>query len=308
VQPGTGNPEPFLRLGLLLFLNATRKNQPPPQKAREALLRAHELMDNKRTALALELLENENRLEELVVPYEDFSVSVYPDIKNLSTFVLLEQGDWFEDIIHLFRSLIKPGDNVLDLGTNIGVYSLSAARRVTDTGRIISVEPCKKTFSFLQKSAGQFKNMLPLNCAVSNVCGTGILENAGEPELNRLLENGGTGETVTITTVDDIAAREGIDHFDIIKMDVEGFEAQVIEGAQKTLANTDPIVFFEVSETGLGLVNSFQKMGFDSYYYCAPRNTLMRYKKGDVFDSFLLNLIAMRKNSLDRFTGLASIE
>jgi FkbM family methyltransferase len=302
------NSDPFLRLGLLLFLNAAREDQSPPEEAREVLRNAHHLCNNERSALALQLLESGTCLNELIIPYDQAQIFVYPDIKNNTTYVLLEQGDWFEDTIHLFRALIKPGDTVLDLGANVGVYSISAAQRVGATGKVFSIEPSKKTFSFLNNSAKQFENIHAINCAVSDIRGKGILEHSNDPELMRLRENEGAGEVVDITTVDELAKHEGVSHFDIIKIDVEGAEEKVIAGAKILLADTSPIIFYEVAESGFGLAKLFESFDYESYYYCAPRKALIRYHEGDQIDSFVMNLIAMRKTSLDRFDGIVTIE
>lgn len=140
--------EPLIRFGLLCSLHASKEGQPVPSDALDALLCADRMFNNERSAAAL-LLVKENFSNELVVPYDRACLYVYPDIKNLTTYVLLEQGDWFEDEIVLFRDMIRPGDRILDLGANVGVYSISAAQRTGSNGRVISVEPCDEIFRLL---------------------------------------------------------------------------------------------------------------------------------------------------------------
>ena len=62
---------------------------------------------------------------------------VVPDSLDLITpYVLLEQQDWFEDEIKFLRHLLQPGQKVIDIGANYGVYALSMAQAVGPTKRL----------------------------------------------------------------------------------------------------------------------------------------------------------------------------
>ena len=60
-------------------------------------------------------------------------VCVQPTIRQLSSFVLLEHEDWFEDEMAFVRAYVTPGMNALDIGANHGVYALSIASRLDVT-------------------------------------------------------------------------------------------------------------------------------------------------------------------------------
>ena len=63
----------------------------------------------------------------------DGTTIVVPDSLNLlTTYILQEQGDWFEDEIKFLRKLVQPGQVVIDIGANYGVYALCLARRVVN--------------------------------------------------------------------------------------------------------------------------------------------------------------------------------
>lgn len=302
--------EPFIRFGLLCALHASKEGQPVPSDALEALLCADRMLNNKRSAAAL-LLAKDSFLNELVVPYDRAYLYVYPDIKNLTTYVLLEQDDWFEDEIALFRELIRPGDRVLDLGANVGVYSISAAQRAGKNGRVISVEPCNATFALLERSAAAFSNIKAIHAAVGEKSGRGYLESGNQPEFNKLQMGEESGEVVDVISVDELAEREGIDHFDLIKIDVEGYEIPTIHGGKKIIEENDPIIFYEAEGYKgeyLELIEAFHKLGYNSYYYCAPRRILIRFHMGDQLEPSVLNMIAVRPESLSRFKGLVNIE
>ncbi len=62
---------------------------------------------------------------------------VVPDSVNLITpYVLMEQQDWFEDEIKFLRCLLQPGQKVIDIGANYGVYTLSMAQVVGPEDRV----------------------------------------------------------------------------------------------------------------------------------------------------------------------------
>ena len=302
--------EPFIRFGLLRALHASRDGCPVPSDALEALLQANRLLNNERSATALLLVEN-SILKKLVVPYDSVHLWVYPDIKNMTTYVLLEQGDWFEDEIALFRDLIRPGDRILDLGANVGVYSISAAQRTGSNGRVISVEPCNETFKLLDRSAAAFDNMTAINIAVGDKNGRGYLELDSGPEFNKVRAGEGDGEAVNITSVDELAERVGIDHFDLIKIDVEGYEIPTIRGAKKIIEEGDPIIFYEAGggkSVDLELVDVFQKLGYDSYFFWAPRKALIRFSRVNQPDLCIINMVAARPGSLNRLKEVVCVE
>lgn len=302
------NPEPLVRLGILKLLEAAQNNRRPSRFILDLLDRAHEMMQNDRSA-ALQALITNNWSNDLVVPYDGAKLHVYPSIENVTTYCLLEQGDWFERDMHLFRSLVRPGDRVLDLGANVGVYTISAAQRVGPQGRVVAVEPAASTYALLKKSAEAFATITAVNAAVGDRRGRGSLEgDQGGPELNRIVTGPGAGGDVEITTVDTLAEQLGIDGFDIIKIDVEGAEFRMLQGAQTIIGKRAPLILYEFCEAGIELADAFEELGYDSYTYCAPRNVLIKYHKGDELDMFQLNMFAARPESLHRFKGIVTIE
>jgi protein O-GlcNAc transferase len=91
---------------------------------------------------------------------------VVPDSLDLITsYVLQEQQDWFEEEIKFVRRLLDPGDHVMDIGANYGVYSLSMAQAVGATGRVWAFEPASSTASLLAKgiAANGFTRLLLSN-------------------------------------------------------------------------------------------------------------------------------------------------
>lgn len=303
------DPEIDLRVGLLVALQARLKNVKTQDKCIKLLEIVDSKLNNERSKAVLALAKGE--LKELSLPYDLARIHLYPDLRNITTYVLLEQGDWFEKSdLNFFRSIIRPDDTVFDLGANVGPYSISAASR-TD-GKVIAIEPALQTFELLNRSASQFSNMTAIHTAISDKPGTAFLSHGGSSENFKLSDNNETqGEKVPLVTVDDIAADHDIESVDIIKMDVEGHELKALAGAKKIIGNGSPVIFYEVkhgSDLHPELIDAFEDLGYDSYFPLPDATTLVKYNKDIPIDGYLLNMIAIRPESLERLEGLVNIE
>ena len=303
------NIEIDLRLGLLAALRAKLKNEQIPDQCIKLLELIDRKLNNERSNTVLALAKGD--LKQLSLPYDSGHIYLYPDLKNITTYVLLEQGDWFEKgDMKLFRSIIRPDDIVLDIGANVGVYSLSAASRTN--AKVIAVEPARQTFELLEKSAQQFPNMIAVHAAVSDKPGSAFLSHSGSSENHKLSEQSEkTGEQVCLVTVDGLAAMHNIDRVDIIKMDVEGHELKALAGAQRIIKKGSPIVFYEVkhgSDIHLELIEAFKELDYDSYSTLPDAKTLIKFNTDTQLDSYLLNMIAIRPESLSRFDELVNVE
>jgi len=303
------NPEIDFKVGLLLALQAKRSNEKLPDKYIKVLEITNRVLNNERSNAALALAKGD--IKELSLPYDLTRIHLYPDLTNLTTYVLLEQGDWFEkNDLNLFRSIIRVDDTILDLGANVGVYSLSAAAR-TD-GKVIAVEPALHTFELLNKSAWQFSNMTAVHAAISDKKGTSFLSHKGSPESYEISDSSeAQNEKVSLVSVDELARNHGIESVDIIKLDVEGHELKALAGAEKIISNGSPIVFYEIKhnkDLHLDLIDVFKHLGYDSYFALPDAKTLVKYNEGIQLDPYLLNMIAIRSESLSRLEGLVKID
>ncbi len=304
-----GNPEPYLRYGLRSALLAIASGQAIPEGVLASLRHAHKKMGDERSAAAVALAEG--GLEELSLPYDLGRIWLFPDLKNMSTYVLLEQNDWFEEDLRLFRSMVRPQDRILDLGCNVGTYSLSAAARTQSPGRVISVEPASDTFALVNRTAQPYEHWTALNAAVSDYEGEATFDTAKAPELRKLGQAGASGtQTVPVRTVDGLAEEHGIDAFDIVKMDVEGHEQATLNGGKKIFQDGSPVVFYEFREPGnthSELMDVFEEMGYRNYYFVPGLPAVARHEKGYDPDPMTLNMIAVKPDNLERFAGVVRV-
>lgn len=260
------NPEPFLRLGLLCALEAVLAKSPIPSPALEALSRAAQWMRDERSAMALALCSRPPA--ELRLPYDGAHLFVNPDLRDLVTYVLLEQGDWYEEDIDLFRTLVKPGMKVLDLGSHVGMYSLSAAQRVGTEGQVISVEPAGDARGLLSRTAMPFP-CWAIHGDMERICAsTGHLVH-------------GVGAMV----------------FDLIRLDIRHLDAATLSGLERWFRTGSPVVFYPVKKdrkVNDGLVRFFGEMGYRSYIYLSRKKTLAPLDASGEVDAMVLNAIAAR--------------
>jgi len=161
-------------------------------------------------------------------------------------FAQIEKAEW-----KFYIDYIQPGMTVLDVGANIGELTLLFAHFARQEGRVHSFEPTPSTYARLKALTLSHSNVTVVQKAVTDHSGTAALHIYDEEHsswntlADRSLEQYGIGSTnvmtaeVITTTVDDYCRDNLIEQVHLLKIDVEGYETQVIEGAQQTLDEID---------------------------------------------------------------------
>ncbi|MGH8673137.1 MAG: FkbM family methyltransferase [Burkholderiales bacterium] len=153
--------------------------------------------------------------------------------------------------IELIEPLCRPGDCVLDVGANVGDWTLPMASRVGPLGKVLAFEPVAYLAETIVKTARVNRhNWVEVHqVALSSTDGTGEFSveraNSGGSRLGRL--NGDFSHTTVRTARLDtmLAARPDIGRIDFVKIDVEGFEEAVLQGARASLARFRPGLLIE---------------------------------------------------------------
>lgn len=248
----------------------------------------------------------------ITLPIVDGVRIVVPDSLDLITpYVLQEQQDWFEDEIKFLRHLLRPGQKVIDIGANYGVYTLSMAHTVGVHGKIWAFEPASTTAALLAASiaANGYTQVTLDQSAVSSACGTAQLSLNDNSELNALVHGHSaqsTSETVPLVTLDSSMQRYGWESIDFLKIDAEGEEANILKGGTRFFAELSPLVQYEIKvegEADLRLVRYFSELGYSSYRLVPGLNVLMPFDSTATPDSYLLNLFCCKP---DRAQQLAA--
>lgn len=155
---------------------------------------------------------------------------------------------WEELTTDMFKKVVREGDTVLDLGANIGYFTLLAARLVGTSGRVYSFEPEPTNYSLLLKNIelNGYGNVVALQKAVSSTTGKIKLfldsKDTGAHSIYRL---DGSSKFVEIDSVaPDEYFKDKVSKIDVIKMDVEGAEIAALAGMDRILKENENLKMF----------------------------------------------------------------
>lgn len=217
------------------------------------------------------------RMLHFAVPVEERAVNfrhktVWVNTKDTSIVPSVISGDYETFELDIFMQLLKPGVTLLDIGANMGIYSLLAADKAK---RIFAFEPVPENLSLLRKS-------VKANSASSvKVIPAAVGEKDGSVEMHIIPNSLGTHGiyadsestlTVQIVSIDNFIKEHSVGKVDLMKIDVEGYEPYVVKGAIKTLKKYKPIILMELDSSLIKASQAdpktFVKELFSIYKYC----------------------------------------
>lgn len=210
------------------------------------------------------------------VRFRDYTIEV-PSFDRWLYVKLHQIGVMGKDDLAFFERHIKPGMTVVDIGANLGLYSLSIAKLVGDSGRVYAFEPAPSLYCAaarnIQRNGGDRIVRLE-NVALGSKDGTAILHlggfNSGNNRVVASTQDAG-GVRVPLARLDDVLPDSRVDW---IKIDVQGWEIEVLRGMQETLQRNPRIcLYLEFWATGLRrtgenpatLIDMLQSSGFSIF-------------------------------------------
>lgn len=176
------------------------------------------------------------------VEVEGRKIYLNPADDKLSPY--LAMNGYFEKMeTALIRQHVKPGMRVLDVGANIGYFTVLCSALVGERGCVVAIEPDDTNFSFLERSVAELpeKNTRVVKAAA--------WQESGKLDLYISTENPGDHQsfpgdttrnhyTVDSVAIDDLVEAES--GFDLVKMDIQGSEGHALQGMQKTFRQNPP--------------------------------------------------------------------
>jgi len=166
---------------------------------------------------------------------------------------VLREGNYEADLTSAFGELLQPGQTFVDVGANEGWFSMLAAKLVGAFGRVLACEPQERLWPAILKNvaANGFANVQLLPFAIGREVGRGEINlypsvNTGSSHISgtrRRWEKTQPIEVLPLSTVLSSVAGGGVD---LMKIDVEGFELQVLQGAGEHLGSTIRRIVVEI--------------------------------------------------------------
>jgi len=212
---------------------------------------------------------------------------------------------------HFLNRFLRPGDVFVDVGANIGLFTLIAAERVSSKGQVLAFEPTAKTFGRLVDNVqlNKLPNVECFRLALSDSRGHLQLTASknGHDAWNSLstvaLGESGEAELVEVVDWDQFARQRklGGRSVTMMKIDVEGWESRVLEGGKEFFASSDaPVLQVEFTDAAAEAAGSscqllyerLQSFGYEMFVYDADNGRLVHEGRRPKYP--YLNIIAAK--------------
>ncbi len=246
---------------------------------------------------------------------ESFEIDLQPDVRMNMYFdsVLcrwIYRGDFELEERDFVNAFLRPDDVFIDVGANIGVYSLIAGYCVGRWGTVYSFEPHTTTFKRLCENVrlNQLENVVSFRMALSDKDGVLPLQIStdGFDAWNSFAKPN-DNQTVAVEEVkcvqwDTFAAEQDLaGRTTIMKMDVEGWESRVLSGGKKVLSRDDaPVLLIEFSDSEAEaaesscaeVYNSLLDLGYQIFIYDHKNRSIIPDPLREAYE--FANLIAAK--------------
>ena len=224
------------------------------------LRRLTKIRGGTRVAGALLRFWQQRMLKRSVIARIDDAYLMHVDAQSFIERDLLLFGAFERELHDFIASTLREGAVFMDVGANVGCYSMQAATLVGPTGRIISFEPSPPVFERLRQNVdlNAFSNISLCACALGGASARRLLyvESGNQGYSNAIASlhpsdwhgSRDNAREIQVTTMDEWFQESGLPRLDLVKIDVEGAEFEVLEGARQTLTTHQPTIAMEVCE------------------------------------------------------------
>ncbi len=229
-----------------------------------------------------------------------YKLKFFPTSVLAEKWVYPDFGREDEEFLTLF---LRSGDTVIDVGANVGTLTLTAATVVGSSGKVFSIEAHPVIFKYLQGNIkiNNLKNVFLFNTAIGDKNGFIQFSNKLLDDLNEVVTS--KGIQINVKKLDDLLL-DKVEKVELLKVDVEGYEKFVFQGAVEILKKIECIyfeswenLFIKYNYTSLDVLDILRASGFNIY----------QIKKGEVrqvplnyISETFENLLAIRNIQLFR--------
>ena len=195
--------------------------------------------------------------------------------------------------IHFIRKNVRKGKTVLDIGANIGFYSLLLSRLVGPTGKVLAFEPEQRNFTRLKQVTKKRKNVFIHQTACGAAPGTLNLFLSDEMNIDHQTYDSGEGrnvQPVSCVALDDLLAEE--EPIGFIKIDIQGYDYFAVLGLEKTIRRSAELTIigefwpWALNKSGVEpteYIRLLEEWGLTCSFFHPERNPLELSKKEDRF-------------------------
>lgn len=244
-----------------------------------------------------------NKKIQLTIQDINFELFVYEN-ETLSN-QLTEKGFHSQNDIDIIKKFCKEGDTVLDLGANIGWYSIIAAMLVKNAGKVIAFEADSKNAKMLQSNIDL--NMLNNIQVVQKA----VLDYDGHVEFYHNPENYGdhsiaqntfkrcfnidptfsVGQKIESICLDNFLTKEEFSKVSFIKMDIQGSEVKALKGMSTLLQSSRPVILLEYAPAHLydAKSSAFEIFAFIENYNYRPYKITANGKDPCTLDNYRID-------------------
>jgi len=199
-------------------------------------------------------------------------IAVSGSIDDRFTYILKEQGGWYDPEYDFVLDMIEPHMRVIDIVAEAGVYAVPLAKKMTDSGRVWAISTDVAYTRYLLKSKDH-NHLDPLQ----------VLGNLRMGNLN----------------FDRDMIRHGWSNIDFVRINTEGAEQGLIRKGVKFFSQSSPLVMFGIKDKGkrvLSLAKLFKEQGYASYRLIPGLNLLAPFDSANEPDDFSIHLFCCKKD------------
>ena len=224
-------------------------------------------------------------------------------------------GQWCEQELKLLAQVVKPTHVVIDVGANIGTHTVFFARQVTDQGGVVAFEPQRLVFQNLcaNVALNALTNVMARQQGVGSQTQTVNMplfdpqqdQNFGAAQVL----GHATGEPLQIIRLDDVQ----LTRCNLIKIDVEGMECDVLEGARQLIGRQRPVLFVENNtlERSAAIIGAIESLDYDAFWHVSNYFEADNYlgSATNIFENIQpeANLLCFHRSTAANIQGLPKV-